>query len=66
MDNKDNFIVSKLFERPEHGGQNPEGKSEIPRLKPTIAAVVRQPIFVHGQSLVQDVSETRPLTSIKG
>lgn len=33
MDNRDSFIVSKLFKRAEHGGRRPEGKSEIRRLK---------------------------------
>jgi hypothetical protein len=35
MDNKDNFIVLKLFKRPEHGGRSPEGKSEIQRRRST-------------------------------
>ncbi len=29
MDNKDSFIDSRRFERAEHGGPGPEGKSEI-------------------------------------
>jgi len=46
MDNKDNFIVSKLFEHPKHGGQNLEGKSEIPKRK---APLVKS-VFVSGKS----------------